>query len=97
MRRFLTTCTFACLSGVAFVGCGGHEGGVIDIPLDQNPYQVSDQEQRAMDAAIDETSGLTEEEIEAFEEAKKEKLEQEQAEFENKVQQDLQEYQEQQP
>lgn len=97
MRRFLVTCCMACLTATAIAGCGGHEGGVVDIPLSENPYQVSDQEQRAMNAAIDEMSGLTEEEIEAFEEAKQEKLAQEQAEFEEKVQQDLLESQQPQP
>ncbi len=66
-----------CLSMVVMTGCGGHEGGVVDIPLNENPYQISEQEQRAMNAKIDETSGLSEEEIEQLEKAKQEALEQE--------------------
>ena len=33
------------------VGCGGHSGGTLDVPIDQNPYQVSDAEQAAIDGA----------------------------------------------
>ena len=90
MRRILMSCSLACLCAAGFVGCGGHEGGVVDVPLSENPYQLSDQEQRAMNAAIDETSGLTEEEIEAFEEAKQEKLAQEQARLQQQVKEELQ-------
>ena len=50
-----------CLVFCCIVGCGGHEGGVIDLPPDQNPYQLTDQEQRAMNASIDETEGLEDE------------------------------------
>ncbi|MEL6104491.1 MAG: hypothetical protein AAFU85_00580 [Planctomycetota bacterium] len=39
------------LTAVLAVGCGGHSGGTLDVPLDQNPFQVSDAEQAAMDGA----------------------------------------------
>ena len=53
---------------IAAIGCGGHEGGVIDIPPGENPYQLTEQEQQAMNAAVDETEGL-EQEMQAAEEA----------------------------
>ena len=80
MRRLLSTCSRLCLSLVALSlaalllaalpGCGGHEGGVVDIPLNENPYQISELEQRQINASIDETKDLTEEEIAELEEAK---------------------------
>ncbi|WP_372898154.1 hypothetical protein [Stieleria sp.] len=79
MKSFLLATGLVCLSMVVMTGCGGHEGGVIDVPLNENPYQISEQEQRAMNAKIDETSGLSEEEIEELEKAKQEALEQEAA------------------
>ncbi|PAY15355.1 hypothetical protein CKO51_32260 [Rhodopirellula sp. SM50] len=79
MRSFLLAAGLVCLSMVVLTGCGGHEGGVVDVPLNENPYQISEQEQRAMNAKIDETSGLSEEEIEELEKAKQEALEQEAA------------------
>ena len=60
------------------IGCGGHEGGVVDVPLNENPYQISDQEQQAMNSGIVETAALTDEEIAAIEEEKKKAKEQEQ-------------------
>ncbi|QDV83962.1 hypothetical protein [Planctomycetes bacterium TBK1r] len=79
MRSLLLAAGLVCLSMVVMTGCGGHEGGVVDVPLNENPYQISEQEQRAMNAKIDETSGLSEEEIEELEKAKQEALEQEAA------------------
>ncbi|MEO1529194.1 MAG: hypothetical protein AAFX06_27555 [Planctomycetota bacterium] len=46
----LLSFTLVALSAL-LVGCGGHSGGTLDIPLDQNPYQVSDSEQAAMDGS----------------------------------------------
>ncbi|WP_182866817.1 hypothetical protein [Stieleria mannarensis] len=77
MKCILRSGGLACGFLVLLAGCGGHEGGVVDVPLNENPYQISEQEQRAMNAKIDETSGLTEEEIEQLEQAKLEALEQE--------------------
>ena len=53
---------------VSVMGCGGHEGGVIEIPPGENPYQLTEQEQQAMNASVDETEGL-EQELEAEEQA----------------------------
>lgn len=71
MKRFLFPA--CCIAGslVTLAGCGGHEGGVIDVPLNENPYQISEQEQRAMNAAVVDTAALTDEEIAAIEEEKK--------------------------
>ncbi|WP_147870373.1 hypothetical protein [Stieleria maiorica] len=77
MKTLILSGGMACGFLVLLAGCGGHEGGVVDVPLNENPYQISEQEQRAMNAKIDETSGLTEEEIEQLEQAKLEALEQE--------------------
>lgn len=75
MKRLLLACSFACSTMFALVGCGGHEGGVVDIPLSENPYQISEREQQAINATVDETKDLTEEEIEALEQAKLDALE----------------------
>ena len=70
--------TWICLTLAGMIGCGGHEGGVVDVPLNENPYQISDQEQQAMNSGIVETAALTDEEIAAIEEEKKKAKEQEQ-------------------
>lgn len=49
------------LIGAGVTGCGGHKGGAIDIPED-NPYQISPEEQAAMNNAINKnTEALAEE------------------------------------
>ena len=78
MRRVLLVASFAFLCVAVLSGCGGHEGGVIDVPLEENPYQVSEQEQRAINSKIDEYAGLSEDEIEELEQAKKQKQKQQQ-------------------
>ena len=75
MKRLVLACTIACSSMFVLSGCGGHEGGVVDVPLSENPYQISEREQQAINATIDEKKDLTEEEIEALEQAKLDALE----------------------
>ena len=83
MRRFLLPCGCALLTLAGLVGCGGHEGGVVDVPLSENPYQISEQQQQAMNAGIVETAALTDEEIAAIEEEKQKALEEAEAQAES--------------
>ena len=61
MRRFVLVSLVAFLGAVGLSGCGGHEGGVIDVPLEENPYQITDSEQEAMNTGLlKETEDLAE-------------------------------------
>ncbi len=80
MKRSIAILGIAFLALLGIPGCGGHEGGVVDIPLSENPYQVSEQEQRSMNSGIVDTAALTDEEVAALEEAKKKEAEQAEAE-----------------
>ena len=51
MKRVLFAASVALLSVTGFVGCGGHDGGVVVEPGEENPFQITPEEQAAMDAA----------------------------------------------
>lgn len=60
MRRFVLGSLFAFLGAVGMSGCGSHGGGVIDLPLEENPYQITEAEQATMNSALKETEDLAE-------------------------------------
>lgn len=73
MRRFVLATAVAFLGVIGFTGCGGHDGGVIDVPLEENPYQITEAEQAAMNAGLKGTADIAETQAgpEAAEEARK--------------------------
>ncbi|MCO8125066.1 hypothetical protein NHH03_25240 [Stieleria sp. TO1_6] len=49
MKQLLWTHCVVGIVVMGLAGCGGHEGGMID--LSENPYQVTESEQQAMNRA----------------------------------------------
>ncbi|MCO8122395.1 hypothetical protein NHH03_11665 [Stieleria sp. TO1_6] len=42
-----------CIAGFNLTGCGGNQGGVIDMPPpSENPYQITPEQQQALDDSL---------------------------------------------